>query len=719
MPSQPPPKWISLAEHLRAGAPAARAPEAGALLGGRLYNRDLSWLSFNERVLEEAADPSVPALERLRFAAIVSSNLDEFFMIRVAEIANLARRFPARRFADGMRARQVLAQIRERVLRQKGRQAEVLKEILSALAREGIVILTDFTADRSLDRELRAHLPQIQLIVRRSSEPLPRLHGGGIQVFVRFPREYAVLHIIDREARLIRLPSSGHAQRFALAERWLSDRAQEFFPGREVVEAFPFKVLRDADLRYRPDDEETLEEQIVSAVERRGRAKIVRLEVDSPEYSEGAMFLATALGVDSAGIYRFDLPLDLRTLATVYGAKTGARLHYAPIRPQTPEPLRRPQEIFAVLRRHDVLLHHPYDSFDIVVKFLERAARDPRVTHIFHMVYRTSRASPIMEALKEAARRGKQVTAYIEIKARFDEINNVRWAAELRKAGVRVVRPLGGYKVHSKLTQVLRQEGGAAVSYLHLGTGNYHPGTARQYTDLGLLTCDETLGREVTAYCEALAGRRSLPAFDDLLVAPKNLHSEILRLTREETRIQRAGGSGHVIAKMNSLVDPDIIDALYEASAAGVKVDLLVRGICCLRPGMPGLSENIRVLSVVDRFLEHSRIFYFRSGGKRKVYLSSADWMPRNFYSRFETAFPIKDPALKKYIREVILANGLADNVKGWALRPDGAYARVQRPSSADEIRSQFVFEVLAGKHYRDTILEHRIKPADMIQRPS
>ena len=708
-----PPRWVPLHEHLRSEH-APKRPEAGSFFGSRLFNRDLSWLAFNERVLEEAAAASVPPLERLRFAAIVSSNLDEFFMIRVAETANAARRSPARRSPDGMRARQVLAQIRERVLRQKTRQAEVFKEIVSALSREGIRILTDFVKDRSLDRVMRAHLPAIELIVRRSSEPLPPLRGGGIFVFVRFPREYAVLRIVDREARLIRLPPSGHAHRFALAERWLSDRAQEFFPGREVIEAFPFKVLRDADLRYRPDDEDTLEEQIVSAVARRGGAKIVRLEVDSPEYSEGALFLATALGVDSAAIYRFDLPLDLRTLASVYGMKEGARLRYAPIRPQTPVPLRRSSDLFDVMRRHDLLLHHPYDAFDLVVRFLERSARDPKVTHVFHTMYRTSRVSPIMEALKEAARRGKQVTAYIEIKARFDEINNVRWAAELRRAGVKVVRPLGGFKVHSKLTQVLRREGASEVSYLHLGTGNYHPGTARQYTDLGLLTCDEKLGREVRAYCEALAGRRSLPVFEDLLVAPKNLHSEILRLIREETRCQREGGRGHVIAKMNSLVDPDIIDALYEASAAGVKVELMVRGICCLRPGMQGLSENIRVVSVVDRFLEHSRIFYFRSGGKRKVYLSSADWMPRNFYSRFETAFPVKDPALKKYVREVILAKGLADNVKGWALRPDGTYLRAQRPAGAPEVRSQFVFEVLAGRHYRDTILEHRIPPKEL-----
>ncbi|MFA6028423.1 MAG: polyphosphate kinase 1 [Elusimicrobiota bacterium] len=710
---QAPPRWLTLADaaHAPAHGPVhpPRALE-GDVLGGTLFNRDLSWLNFNERVLEEAADPSVPVLERLRFCAIVSSNLDEFFMVRVAETVRVARRQPNRRLPDGLRARQALSHIREGVLRQKARQAEVFKDIVRALDRHGLRIHTDFITDRSCDREVRSRLPQIEVVVRRAGEPLPPLPGGGIHVFVRFPREYAVLRIVEREGRLIRLPSRGRVERWALAERWLSDRAQELFPGREVVEAFPFKILRDADLRYRPDDEENLEEQIVEAVERRGRARIVRLEVDSPEYSEGAMFLATALGVDSAGLYRFDLPLDLRTLATIYGAEGRARLRYPPVRPLTPGPLRPPSSILGLMRRHDLLLHHPYDDFSIVVRYLEETARDPQVEAVYHTMYRTSRVSPVMEALKAAARNGKKVTAYVEIRARFDEMNNVRWAEELRKAGVRVVRPFGGYKVHSKLTQVLRREGAELVSYLHLGTGNYHPGTARQYTDLGLLTCDAALGKDAAAYFEALAGRRRMPPFKELLVAPDTLHPAILRLIREETRIQREGGRGHIIAKMNSLVDRRIIDALYAASRAGVKVDLLVRGICCLRPGMAGLSENIRVFSIVDRFLEHSRVFYFRAGGKRLVYLASADWMPRNFYARFETAFPVKDTALRRYLREVVLAHGLHDNVKAWTLRPDGTYARVQRPHGTEPLRSQFFFERLARKHYRDTLLEHRIK---------
>jgi polyphosphate kinase len=690
----------------------APKPEEGLKASERFFNRDLSWLAFNDRVLSEAATATVPPLERLRFATIVSSNLDEFYMVRVAEISKMARASPTRRFPDGLTTRQVLAQIREHALRQKSRQANVLEDVLEALRKEGIEIQTDFTQGRRPDREIQARLPRLRTVLRRFPEPLPPLMGERIHVFVRFPREYAVITIEEREGRLVALTGRGgrtgrRARRFALLERWLADRADALFPGREVIEAFPFKIIRDADLRYRPDYEDSLEDQILEAVQGRTRAKVVRLEVDSPTYSEGALFLAAALGLDSAALYRFDLPLDLRTLARIEPAKPGA-MRYPPIEPRVPVPFRKPQSAFAIVRKNDILLHHPYDSFDIVVKFLQGAARDPNVRSIFHTLYRTSLDSPIMEALKEAAKNGKKVVAYVEIKARFDELNNLRWAEELRRAGVKVVRHLGRFKVHSKVTQVMREENGVAVSYLHLGTGNYHPITAKQYTDLGLLTCDPDLGREVTDYFTALSRGKRPGRFKELLVAPVNMHSSMLALIREETRLQKAGVRGHIIAKMNALVDPVLIEALYEASRAGVKVDLLVRGICCLRPGIAGMSENIKVVSVVDRFLEHSRIYYFRAGGTRKLYLSSADWMPRNFYSRYEVAFPIKDAALKRYVHDTILGKGMSDNQKSWVLKPDGSYARTVPGPGAALVRSQTFFEALARSDYRDTALEKR-----------
>jgi polyphosphate kinase len=627
-------------------------------------------------------------------------------MTRVAEIGKIARRSAGHRFLDGMTARQVLAQIREHALRQKSRQAEVLRDIIDALRGEGVDIISEFLEERAPDTEVQERLPKLKVMVRRYPEPPPALASARLHVFVRFPREYAVITIEDREGRLVSLPTKDGVKRYALVERWIADRAEDLFPDREVIETFPFKIIRDADLRWRPDDEENLEDQILEAVNRRVHAKVVRLEVDSPAYSEGALFLATALGLDSSALYRFDLPLDMRTLARIDTPKAGLR--YPPIEPQVPAPFRKPSSAFEIVRRKDILLHHPYDAFDIVVTFLEAAARrrGPR----YHTLYRTSLDSPIMAALKSAATSGKKVTAYIEIKARFDELNNLRWASELRKAGVRVVPHLGRYKVHSKVTSIVREEDGVERAYTHLGTGNYHPVTARQYTDLGLLTADESIGREALAYFEALAKGRRPEGLLELLIAPVNLHDEMLRLIREEMRFFKETGKGHIIAKMNSLQDPEIVEALYEASNAGVKIELLVRGICCLRPGIAGMSENIRVVSVVDRFLEHSRIYYFRAGGARKMYLSSADWMPRNFYSRYEVAFPIKDLQLKRYIRDTILGKGLADNQKAWQLKADGSYARVAPGPGAALVRSQTFFEALARSDYRDTALADRTK---------
>lgn len=691
----------------------AQAPAAvrqGSLVASeRLFNRDLSWLAFNDRVLSEAADPTVPSLERLRFCTIVSSNLDEFFMVRVAEIAKIARSGSYRRFPDGLTAREALAQIRDHAQRQKSRQAVVFREIVDALKAERLEVLTEFLDDKGHDAEIQERLPALRTVIHRHPEPPETLASERIHVFVRFPREYAIVTIVDREARLVALPDKDGVKRYALLERWLADRAPELFPDREVIESFPFKIIRDADLRWRPDDEESLEDQILEAVERRVRAKVVRLEVDCPTYSDGALFLATALRLDSSALYRFDLPLDLRTLARIEPSKPAQR--YPAIEPQVPAPFRKPASVFEIIGRKDILLHHPYDSFDIVVKFLEAAAQDPGVTRIYHTLYRTSQDSPVMAALKLAAANGKKVTAYVEIKARFDELNNLRWAAELRKAGVKVVRHLGRYKVHSKVTAVIREENGAERVYGHFGTGNYHPVTARQYTDLGLLTADKELGREALLYFEALAKGRKPEGLSSLLVAPVSLHDEMLRLIRGETKAARDGGKGRIIAKMNSLQDPEIIEALYEASNAGVKIDLLVRGICCLRPGIAGMSENIRVVSVIDRFLEHSRIYYFRAGGARRMYLSSADWMPRNFYSRYEVAFPLEDATLKKYAYDTILGKGLADNQKAWVLRPDGSYARVNAAPNAAPVRSQAFFEALARADYKDTALAERLKP--------
>ncbi|MBI5208607.1 MAG: polyphosphate kinase 1 [Elusimicrobia bacterium] len=708
--------WKPLSQFL--SEPKAAAAGHAAPTVQRLYNRDLSWLNFNDRVLNEAADPSVPALERLRFASIVSSNLDEFFMVRVAEIAKIATRTPNYRYPDGLNARQLLSLVREHALRQKALQARYFNEILDTLAKLGVRLVTEFGEASPYDYDIQARLSGAKAMLCRSAESPPALQSQKIYVFVRFQRQYALVDLGERENRLVELPPDGKTTVWGLADRWVATRVRNIFPGQGAIEAFPFKIIRDADLGYRPDEEVNIEEQILQGIHRRrGESKVIRLEVDAPSYSEGALFLASQLGLDSAALYRFDLPIDLPALRKIFEAPASTRLRYTPVRPQIPRFLKS-KDIFDIVKSRDVLLHHPYDSFDIVVNFLLQAARDPAVREINHTLYRTSRESPIIEALKEASRQGKKVAVYVEIKARFDEAANVQWAAELRQAGVKVVQPMGGFKVHSKVTRIVREEDGQQTVYVHLGTGNYHPGTARQYTDLGLLTADAGLGAETGVYFSTLAQRQDPSGYKDLLVAPGNLHAQFMRLIREEIKSRKAEGDGRIVAKMNSLVDPDIIEALYDASRAGVKVDLLVRGICCLRPGISGMSENIRVVSVVDRFLEHSRIYCFGSGERQRLYLSSADWMPRNFFTRYELAFPIKDPHIRRFIVDTILGKSLADNTKAWALQPDGTYDRVARAPGAEPVRSQAIFEQLAESQYQGTILEERFSPKKAEPRP-
>lgn len=707
------PKWESLKEYLSGSIDHSKAGAPELAVESKYFNRNLSWLHFNDRVLAEAADSTVPAMERLRFLGIVSSNLDEFFMVRVAEVAKILRRKPSARFSDGLTANQVFAQMRAHVLAQKNRQAIIYKHVVEVLKKEDIVIHSDmaeFLQDNELNRTVRQKLPEIKILIQKTKDSLLPLMSERIHVFVRFPGEYAVIGIEDRAARLLELPSSGQKLRFALVEKWICANAKKIFKGREVIESFPFKIIRDADLRFHPDIEETLEDQIIEAVKHRKKAKVVRLEVDASYYSEGAFFLATALGLNSASMYRFDLPLDLRTLNRICNMKQAKRLLYDKNEPFFPKQWSHAKDIFELIRTNDILLHHPYDSFDFVIRFIQAAAEDPHVTSIHHTMYRTSKDSPIMEALKLAVKNGKKVTVYIEIKARFDELNNVKWANELRGAGARVVWPFGHFKVHSKVTQVMRMENDVEKSYLHLGTGNYHPRTARQYTDLGLLTCDPVLGKDVAQFFSTLPNRSKPRGIVDILLAPGILHKSMLGLIEDEIDIQKAGGQGHIIAKMNSLVDPETIQKLYEASSAGVKIELIVRGICCLRPGIKGLSENIHVISIIDRFLEHSRIYYFRAGGQKKLYLSSADWMPRNFFNRFELAFPIKDPILKKYIHETILKNSLAENVRGWILNPEGTYSKVSRKPSDNLNRSQYLFETVARNNYQGTVLENRYR---------
>ncbi len=704
------PKWLTFNKTTSENLPE-RAMGAGTPNNARFFNRDISWLTFNDRVLAEAEQPDVPLLERLFFIGIVSSNLDEFFTVRVAELLRLQKVAPRKPYPDALTPESLALQVRERVLRQKSRQALILGSLLKALTLEGIQLYTVFDQnDALLDDEIEKLLPEMEMFVSKLSDPMPALQGSDLQIFIRFSDEFAVVRFKNPRDRLLELPAAGTARSFVLLDRWIIARAHKLFPKKKVIETFAFRLLRNADIPMDIRDEDSHEQQVIKAVSKRPYSRIVRLEIDSSEYTDGALLLAMNLKVDPASIYRFDLPLNLHFFTSFKSLfeKSMPHLLYHPIVPRPPEVLDRDSGIFSVIRKQDIILHHPYDSFDVVIDFLGQAARDPGVTEIFHTLYRTNNLSPITDILKKAAKNGKKVIVYVEIKARFDEMNNVMHASELRKAGVKVITPIGAYKVHSKITKVCRTENNKTVSYLHMGTGNYHAGTARQYTDLGLLTTNRELVAEASMYCDMLQGKNSHPRYEQLLVSPVNLHNRIISLIQDEIHNKKTGAQSRIIAKMNALTDTNVIEALYEASHAGVRVDLIIRGTCCLRPGVPGLSENIRVISIVDRFLEHSRIYYFNAGGRHKIYLSSADWRPRNFIRRYEIAFPITDPRISEHIRDVILLNSLKDNVKARVLQGDGSYRAVSRSRNAAAIRSQFVFEQMAEQSYANTPLKSR-----------
>ena len=707
-------QWLPLKEIISKAAREESAGEGDNFAGDRFFNRDISWLSFNDRVLAESENPSVPLLERLFFIGIVSSNLDEFFTVRVSELLRLLKISPKKNYPDALNPEALALHVRERVLRQKSRQAKSLNALLKDLANNGIQILTSFE-NEDFDKEIEKNLPEIEICFSKLGTPIPALYGSDIHIFVHFPDEYAVIRFKKIQDRLLELSSVDGVRRFALLERWIMFKAQKLFKNKQVFGTFAFRLLRNADIPIydAEENENDMERKVVKAVNKRFSSRVVRLEIDSSKYPDSALLLATSLRLDSASIYRFDLPLSLRFLTSFKQlfTKTHKKLMYPPVNPLVPAILKKNTDIFSVIRNQDIVLHHPYDSFDIVIDFLDQASKDPAVTEIFHTLYRTNNIeSPIIKILKKAAKNGKKVTVYVELKARFDEMNNVMHANDLRKAGVKVITPIGKYKVHSKLTMITRTENEKAVRYVHMGTGNYHAGTAKQYTDLGLLTAHEGITSDALKYCEMLYTRDVKQKFNYMLVSPVNLHNKIIYMIENEIKNKENGRKAHIIAKMNALSDIKVIETLYKASKAGVKIDLIVRGTCCLKPHVAGLSDNIKVTSIIDRFLEHSRIYYFHANGEKKIYLSSADWRPRNFIRRYEIAFPVLDCDIKQYILDTILYNSLKDNVKAAILQPNGSYRQVSTFKNAAPMRSQFAFEDIARKYYKDTHLCGRSK---------
>jgi polyphosphate kinase len=669
-------------------------------------------LEFNARVLEEACDESVALAERIKFQGIVANNLDEFFMVRVAGLKQLNAGGVQEVNADGMPPAEQLARISERthamirLLYQNWRD-----ELAPALAsKAGISLLrpADLTHDQrtTLERRFSRDLwPVLTPLAVDQGHPFPALRNRSLNLAILLHKErqrvarrqtvFAVVQVPSVLDRVVEVATGKEGQAaFMLLEDLIAMHVGGLFPGFRVVGCSPFRVTRNFDLSIDEDEADDLLKTIQRELRKRERGQAVRLEIADDSPAEVESLLRGALRLDPADVYRIGGPLRLNDLTSLSAHRQLRDLQAAPFAPQLAPQVHEGQ-IFKALAERDLLLHHPYQSFDHVVDFVSEAADDPDVLAIKQTLYRTGADSPIVSALIRAAENGKQVTAVVELKARFDEGRNIAWARVLEESGVHVVYGLVGFKTHCKVSLVVRRERGAIRRYVHLATGNYNPATARVYGDISYMTAREDFADDAGALFNLITGYSAPPSWRRFAVAPLDLKERILDLIEREKAF---GGKGRIIAKMNSLVDPDVIRALYAASSAGVHIDLLVRGICCLQPGVLGQSENIRVTSIVDRFLEHARIFYFEAGGKREVYLSSADWMPRNFVRRVEVMFPIDDETLRARILNEILATQLADNVKARRLCSDGTYQRVAAAKDTPLVRSQEHFVELASQ---------------------
>ena len=657
-------------------------------------NRELSWLEFNGRVLEEATDPQNPLLERLKFATIVANNLDEFFMVRVAALKNALAEGDTAPDAAGLTPGQQIQQIAERAHAMVDRLYEgLLGEILPGLAERGIRIARlpdlDGAPRAAVSRYFRDEvLPALTPLAIDSSRPFPMLAGLSLNLAILLapapgdeaPR-LAVVQVPARLPRLVR-PAGIEGTTYVLIEDIVRSELLALFPGQEIREAAVFRVARDAELDFDDEGGGDLLEVIEEELKNRRRSGIVRLEIEAGVGDELLDILAERLAVGPEDTYRVKGPLDIRALFALVDLPSLEDLRDPPQRPLASVEV-PPEGMFALLDERDLLLHHPYESFDPVVSFVSSAADDPDVLAIKQTLYRTSGDSPIVKALARAAENGKQVTVLVELMARFDEQSNIRWARRLEEAGAHVIYGIRGYKTHAKICLVVRRGRQGIRRYVHLGTGNYNERTARLYTDFGLLTADPRMGEDASAFFNALTGYSDPPRLRKLAMAPTQLRARFLKLIERERQRAEAGQAAEIRAKVNSLVDEEIIRALYDAAKAGVKVRLNVRGTCCLRPGLKGVSETIEVVSIVDRFLEHARVFYFRNGGDEEVYLASADWMTRNLDKRIELLFPVESPEARQ---KVLLALDAAfqDNVKGRRLQADGTYRR-RRPARGEE----------------------------------
>ncbi|WP_062512770.1 RNA degradosome polyphosphate kinase [Halobacillus sp. KGW1] len=690
-----------------------------AVLGRPDYynNRELSWLAFNERVLAEALDLDNPLMERLKFLAIGSSNLDEFFMVRVAGLKDQVKAgFNKPENKAGLTPKQQLKRIADTNHRIVDRQYDSFRSMKAELKEEGINLMNmaDLSnAEKALlekyfDEEI---FPVLTPMAVDAYRPFPMLLNKSINLAIVIrdvldPEQSKKTAIVQVPSVLDRFIQLDHQTDypFILLEEVIGHFIGKLFKGYEVESITEFRITRNADMTIHEEGARDLLKEIEKELKKRKWGAAVRLEVREGKYDENVIhFLRKVLEVEKADIYVNDGPLDLTFLFAFHGAleKEKEHLYYETLIPQPPKDLEGREDIFQAIEEKDIFLHHPYESFAPVVDFVSDAADDPYVLAIKQTLYRVSGDSPIIDALKRAAENGKQVTVLVELKARFDEENNVQWAKELEKAGCHVIYGMTYLKTHSKITLIVRKKEKKIERYVHLGTGNYNDQTASLYTDMGIFTADDPFGTDATDFFNYLSGYTEKPQFHYLSMAPFDIRNDFIRCIEQEIRFHEEYGNGRIIAKMNSLTDKYLIMKLYEASRAGVHIDLIVRGICCLRPGIQGVSQNIRVISIVGRLLEHSRIYYFRHHGQDKLFLSSADMMTRNMVKRVELLFPVVEPAIKLRLNK-ILSIMLSDNVKAREQRNDGSYVYVKRDHGQEQIDSQRLLYDMAYRVLED-----------------
>ena len=698
-------------EEVGAIAPSESAPETPlAEVRLPLFDRELSWIAFNRRVLGEAQNPDVPLLERLKFLSIAAHNLDEFLMIRVGEVRDIiaAQAGPMAPHVEKLEA------IRKRVRHLLDSMYGCLgDEVLPALKKEGIRI--DRVADlakrdrAAVEDYFNTYLePVLTPLAIDPGHPFPFLANRALNLALqlesnRGERYSVIVKIPETSPRIVFYGEKG---RFVLLEDVISSHIGQFFPGLKLRTSVVFRVIRNSDISIKEEEVQDLLKSVESELRRRERREVVWVEVEAGSDERVLAMILAKTGAAREDLYTAPGPLKLDELMMLYDVEGNDRLKDPPFNPRIPTQLATSEDIFSIVRKGDVLLHRPYDSFMAVIDFVQSAAEDPDVVAIKQTLYRTDPGSPVIEALARAAERGKQVTAVVELQARFDEQKNITWARHLEEAGVQVVYGLIGMKTHCKVCLVVRREGAVLRRYVHLSTGNYNASTARVYTDLDLITCDKNIGADAAQLLNLLTGfsvagvqemldqRELALSWRELVVAPMDYHRWVLSMIERETINAREGKPARIVAKMNAVVDANVIAALYTASGAGVKIDLAVRGVCCLVPGVPGISENIRITSVIDRFLEHARVFRFENGGAPEIWISSGDWMPRNFIRRIEVTFPVRSESIKRRIEEQILPISLADNVKGWTLDSEGKYHR--RTPDGKAVRSQEAFIAIA-----------------------